>query len=99
MHYLLFYDYSSDYLERRGEFRDEHLKLAWSAVDRGELLLGGAFSEPADGAALMFKCPSPDVIERFVAADPYVKNGLVTSYRIRPWTTVVGKDAATPVKP
>ena len=99
MHYLLFYDYSSDYLERRGEFRDEHLKLAWNAVDRGELVLGGAFSEPADGAALMFKCSSLDVIERFVAADPYVKNCLVTSYRIRPWTTVVGKDAATPVKP
>jgi len=25
MHYLLMYDLSADYLERRGEFRNEHL--------------------------------------------------------------------------
>jgi hypothetical protein len=39
------------------------------------------------------------VIEQFVANDPYVKNGLVTRWRIRPWTTVVGENAATPVRP
>lgn len=99
MHYLMIYDYSSDYLERRGAFREEHLRLAWEAVDRGELILGGAFAEPADGAALIFRCDSPDVAERFAAADPYVKNGLVTAYRVRPWTTVVGPDADTPVRP
>ena len=36
MHYLLFYDLSPDYLERRGEFRAEHLGLAWEAQARGE---------------------------------------------------------------
>ena len=99
MHYLLFYDYSPDYLERRGEFREEHLKLAWAAVNRGELILGGAFAEPADGAVLMFQGESPDVAESFAAVDPYVKNGLVTGYRVRPWTTVVGEDAHAPVRP
>lgn len=99
MHYLMFYDYSPDYLERRGEFRQEHLKLAWDAHARGELILGGAFAEPADGAVLLFQCPSPEVAERFAANDPYVKNGLVKSYRVRPWTTVVGQDADSPVKP
>ncbi len=99
MHYLMFYDYSPDYLERRGEFRNEHLKLAWGAQARGELILGGALAEPADGAVLLFKCSSPDVPERFAAADPYVKNGLVTGYQIRLWTTVVGQDAVSPVKP
>jgi uncharacterized protein len=99
MHYLLFYDVSPDYLERRVEFRSEHLKLAWQAQTRGELVLGGALADPVDGAVLLFKANSADVVERFVAADPYVKNGLVTRWRVRPWTTVVGADATSPVVP
>ncbi len=99
MHYLLLYDYSPDYLERRGAFREEHLKLAWAAHERGDLVLGGAFAEPADGAVLLFRCASAAVVENFAANDPYVKNGLVAGYRVRPWTTVVGKDADTPIRP
>jgi len=99
MHYLLFYDVSSDYLERRAEFRAEHLTLAWQAQARGELILGGALADPVNASLLLFKGASGDVARRFAAADPYVKNGLVTSWRVRPWTTVVGEDAASPVGP
>jgi uncharacterized protein YciI len=98
MHYLLMYDVAPDYLQRRGEFRTEHLKLAWESCSRGEMILGGALDEPADGAVLLFQGTSPEAAERFVAADPYVKNGLVTSWRIRKWNTVVGRDAASPVR-
>jgi uncharacterized protein YciI len=99
MHYLMFYEYAADYLERRGQFRALHLKHAWSSQSRGELVLGGAYADPADGAALLFKCDSPSVPERFAAADPYVQNGLVKRHVIRAWTTVVGADAMTPVRP
>jgi uncharacterized protein len=99
MHYLLIYETAPDYLERRGKYRNEHLKLAWEAYGRGELLLGGAFAEPADGAVLLFKGDSPAAAERFAADDPYVKNGLVARWRVRKWTTVVGDEAATPTKP
>lgn len=99
MHYLLFYDYADDYLERRPQFRGEHLKLAWAAVERGELLLGGALAEPSDAAILLFQGDSPDVVERFVAADPYVRGGLVRSWRVRRWDTVVGELATNPVRP
>jgi uncharacterized protein len=99
MHYLLIYDLSPDYLERRGEFRGLHLSLAWQAHDRGELLLGGALAEPNDQAILMFQGDSPAVAERFAAADPYVTNGLVLNWRVRPWITVVGANADTPFRP
>ncbi len=99
MHYLLMYEVAEDYLERRGVFRDEHLALAWQAHARGELVLGGAVAEPIDGAILLFQGESPEAAERFAAADPYVRNGLVTRWRVRPWTTVVGAEAATPVHP
>lgn len=98
MHYLLFYDLAPDYLERRSEYRAQHLALAWEAHRRGELILAGALAHPADSAVLLFQGDSPEAAERFAAADPYVINGLVTGWRVREWTTVVGDDAASPVR-
>ncbi|MGI9318154.1 MAG: YciI-like protein, partial [bacterium] len=75
----------------------EHMALAKAAIDRGEFFLGGAFAEPADGAAIVFKGSSSKVAESFANADPYVINGLVTSWQVREWTTVAGKDADNPI--
>jgi uncharacterized protein YciI len=97
MHYLLFYDVSDDYLERRGAYRAEHLALARAAVERGELVLGGALTDPVDTSILLFRGTSPEVAERFVQVDPYVTHGLVKSWRVREWTTVVGPGAESPV--
>ena len=96
MHYMLIYELAPDYLARRGLFRDEHLKLAWEAEG---MVLAGALTEPTDRALLLFEGDSPDAAKRFASADPYVKNGLVTRWEVRPWTTVVGKTAANPVRP
>jgi uncharacterized protein len=97
VHYLLFYEVVEDYVERRAAFRDVHLAHAWAAHDRGELVLAGALAEPPDGAVLLFEADSPEVVEAFAQADPYVKNGLVTRWSVRPWTTVVGTQATSPV--
>jgi hypothetical protein len=94
MHYLLFYDYVEDAVERRAPFREGHLRLAREALARGELLMGGAFAEPVDGAALLFQA-DPSVVEAFLRRDPYVTNGVVTRWRIRPWTVVVGPPSGT----
>ncbi len=99
MHYLLIYELAPDYLERRGTYRDEHLDLAWKAHERGELVLGGAVQEPVDTAILLFQGDSPEAAERFAKEDPYVKNGLVLKWKVRPWMTVVGDGASSPVKP
>jgi uncharacterized protein YciI len=99
MHYLLFYEVSPDYVARRAAYRDEHLALAWKAHGHGELVLAGALADPVDGAVLLFSGDSPEVAEAFARADPYVRNGLVKSWRVRPWNTVVGSAAASPVHP
>jgi uncharacterized protein YciI len=99
MHYLLMYQVADDYLERRGAYRDAHLALAWAASERGELVLAGALADPVDGAVLLFKGDSPAVAEDFARHDPYVLNGLVKGWRVRPWTTVAGEGCATPVRP
>jgi uncharacterized protein len=98
-HYLLIYDLADDYLARRGEFRGLHLNLAWDAHKRGELVLGGALGEPVDSAILMFKGESPKVAENFAKVDPYVTNGLVRKWTVRPWMTVVGDQASNPLRP
>src|SRR3982751_4998431 len=98
-HFLLFYEGAPDYLERRPQFRAAHLKHAWAAVERGEIVVAGALSDPVDGAVLMFQGDDKSAAERFAQDDPYVTNGLVARWRVREWTTVVGDLAATPVRP
>ena len=90
MYFLLFYDYVENIVERRAPYREAHLEMVRSYVDQGELLLGGAFADPADGAAIVFKVEDRAEVEKFVERDPYVINGLVTAWRIREWTVVVG---------
>lgn len=98
MHYLLFYDFVPDYLQRRTAYRGDHLRVAWAAQQRGELILGGALVDPVDGAVLLFEGENDQAARAFAQADPYVKAGLVTRWSVRAWTTVVGDAAATPVR-
>lgn len=99
MHFLLFYTYVPDVLERRPQFRGAHVKHARESIARGELILGGAFADPVDGAVLFFSAPGKDRVETFARTDPYVTSGLVTAWNVREWTTVIGKDAAHPLPP
>jgi uncharacterized protein len=98
MHYLLMYELADDYLDRRPEHRSAHLALAWAAAERGELLLAGAIADPVDNALLLFQGDSPAAAEAFARADPYVLSGIVKHWRVRPWQTVVGEHASTPVR-
>jgi uncharacterized protein YciI len=90
-YYALFYrEVVPDFITKRGAYREEHLGLAKEAHARGELLLAGALAEPPDGALLVFRGENPTAVEDFVRKDPYVLNGLVKRWEIRPWTVVVG---------
>jgi uncharacterized protein YciI len=88
-YYLLEYALIDDYVTRRATFREAHLALAREAHRRGDLVLAGALAEPPDRAILVWQTDDRAVIERFIDGDPYVHNGLVTSWTIRPWTVVV----------
>jgi uncharacterized protein len=89
-YFALFYHVVDDYVQRRAQFREAHLRAANEAHRRGELILGGAFADPVDRALLVFRASSRSVVEDFARADPYVVNGLVTRWEIRPWTVVIG---------
>ncbi len=97
MHYLLFYEAGPDYEERRKPFRAAHLQHGKAAVARGEIVLGGAFAKPVDGAVILFRGDSPAAAEAFARADPYVVNGVVKRWYVREWTTVIGAEAETQI--
>jgi uncharacterized protein YciI len=96
MHFALFYEIVENFAEKRMPYRDRHLAKVKEAHGDGRLVLAGAFAEPVDGALLVFRGQSPEVAEEFAKADPYVTSGLVTKWRVRHWTTVIGDGATMP---
>jgi hypothetical protein len=93
-YYLLEYVLVDDYLARRASLREEHLGLAQEAERRGDLVIAGALAEPPDRAVLVWRTDDRSVVERFAGDDPYVREGLVTSWTIRRWTVVIGDEPA-----
>jgi uncharacterized protein len=86
-HCILQYESVDDFINRRTPFRDEHLRLIREAHARGEIVMAGALGNPPDGGLLVFKA-APSVAEDFARRDPYVVNGLITRWVVRPWNVV-----------
>jgi uncharacterized protein YciI len=98
-YFALFYDVVNDFPARRSPYREEHLRLARAAHLRGELLLAGALTDPADRALLVFRTQERSTVEEFARNDPYVTSGLVTRWEVRPWAVVISADAADGTSP
>lgn len=98
-YFVLFYDTTDDYIARRAQFRSQHLELAREAYARGELVLAGALADPVDRALLIFRAADKSAVESFARHDPYVMQGLVRRWEVRPWTVVIGNDPAEPGPP
>lgn len=95
-YFALMYEVVDDFVARRAPFRDEHLRRAGESHARGEIVLAGALAEPADAALIIFRCANRSVAEEFARRDPYVANGLVKKWTVRPWTVVVGQQPDQP---
>jgi uncharacterized protein YciI len=86
--YALFYDYVPNLVERRAPYREAHLALVQQWKDEGRFVMGGAVGDPPHGALIVFRVGDAAEVEQFVAADPYVQNGIVTGRRVEPWAVV-----------
>jgi uncharacterized protein YciI len=87
-HFVLFYDYVPNIVERRAPVRPAHLELYREWRADGRLVMGGAIGDPPHGALIVFSVDDAAAVEEFVALDPYVAEGLVTSWRVEPWAVV-----------
>lgn len=97
-YYALIYETVDDYVARRAEFREQHLRVAREWRERGELVLAGAFDDPVDRALLIFRLDDKSAAEEFARKDPYIVNGLVKKWEVRPWRVVVGQEQNVPSK-
>ncbi|GBF96020.1 hypothetical protein Rsub_08835 [Raphidocelis subcapitata] len=88
-YWVLRYEYVADILERRGPYREAHLRGAQAKLATGQLVCAGATGTPPDGGLFLFKDISQEDVEAFVTADPYFKNGLITSYKISNYAVAV----------
>lgn len=88
-YFALFYDVVDNFTEKRAPFRALHLSHVKEAVSRAGLLLAGALDHPPDGALLIFRSPDRTAAEEFARQDPYVVQGLVTRWTVRPWNQVI----------
>jgi uncharacterized protein YciI len=84
---ILFYEYVPGITELRAPHRQAHLALLRDLHAKGECLLAGATGDPVHGAMIVFR--SPEVAERFLREDPYVKARLVAAHRVEPITVAV----------
>ena len=99
MHFALFYEIVDNFAEKRMPYRQEHLAKVSRVYAAGKLVLAGALADPVDGALLIFRGPTAEAAEEFAKADPYVTSGVVTTWRVRKWMTVIGDGAAMPSLP
>jgi uncharacterized protein YciI len=87
-HHLLIYEYVADMAQRRGRHRAAHLERIRAQRDAGRVVLAGALGDPPHGGVIVFRGAPRQAIETFVADDPYMQAGLITGWRIEPWTLV-----------
>lgn len=85
---ILIYDYVSDIVERRDPYRPGHLENISAHVASGDVVLAGAVGVPPHSGHIVFADVDDAVIAAFVAADPYMGAGLITSWRVEPWMVV-----------
>ena len=87
-HQALFYDYVENAVEARAPHREAHLALIARSVEEGTIAMAGALGDPPHGGLIVFRGDDRTVAERFAAGDPYVREGVVTRWRVEPWTVV-----------
>jgi len=84
----LHYELDKDAYEQRMPFRSAHLALVERWQEQGKVVIAGPLGDPPSRSLIAFDVADQAEVEEFAAADPYVSEGIVSSYRIEPWSVV-----------
>ena len=100
MHAVLEYTYADNYLESREQYRADHLGRGGNRSNAANFCWAAPLEKsPSKGLLIFTGDNALEAAKAFAAADPYVINGVVTEWTASPWTTVLGNEAASPVRP
>lgn len=68
-----------------------HLARSKELHAQGSLLMAGAFlDQPGEPIATMAVLTSKEAAEAYAKGDPFVVNGMVSEWSIRPWANLLG---------
>ena len=88
MKYVLLYTSADDVLTTAPVHFPAHKRRLDEFHARGDLLLVGTFGDPRNqGSMAVFR--TRESAEEFVSGDPFVRNGVVSSYEIRDWDEIL----------
>ncbi len=88
MKYVMTYRAVEDFLPLAQLNYAAHSARVDEFARRGELLMVGTFDEPMNGEAMGI-FTTREAAEEFIAGDPFVVNGVVAGWAVRPWNEVL----------
>src|SRR5690606_11264138 len=74
--------------ERRLAVRPEHREYVHDLFEQGRIRMSGPLADET-GAVIVYDAPDLDAARALVAADPYVREGVVRDVSLREWNVVV----------
>jgi uncharacterized protein len=90
MRYVLNYRAVEDFMPLAREHGASHVARLRQFHSAGTLLMVGTLREPMNGDALgVFT--TREAAEDFVSSDPFVLNGVVESWSVRPWEDILSE--------
>ena len=88
MKYVMTYRAVENFLPLAQQHGPAHVERLRAFHERGDLLMVGTMDEPMNGDA-MGVFTSREAAEEFIARDPFVVNGVVASWNVRPWNEIL----------
>ncbi len=88
MKYVMTYRAVENFLPLAQQHGPAHVARLHEFHARGVLLMVGTVEEPMNGDAMGI-FTSREAAEEFIAGDPFVRNGVVASWTVRPWDEVL----------
>lgn len=80
--------YAADAAERRVPVRAEHLARIAAGVRTGTIIASGAY-EDLGSSIVLLRADDEAAARAFADADVYVRTGIWTEVRVRPFTSIV----------
>ena len=75
--------------EKRLAVRPAHREHIASLAEKGEVLGAGPYTDDT-GALIIYEVADEAALKELIAADPYTPANVVTEWKIREWTPVLG---------
>ena len=82
MIYMCLMDYCED-RNRIAAVRPHHQAYLFALIDQGKLISGGSFLPDSDGGLFLYEAGTLHDAERLVQDDPYIREGLIATYKLR----------------